>query len=578
MPYISEGSILEVKNAVDLVEVVSGYLPLKRKGSSYWAACPFHDEKTASFHVVPDKQFYKCFGCGAHGGVLDFVQKFEKIDFPAAVSLLAEKAGIALRYEGPSSSGPRREDLVRVQEWAAEVFRKQLLGSAEAEPARRFLERRGISPQTAEAWRLGWALDAWDGLITRARIGGFDEKLLVAAGLAVERDSGGVYDRFRGRVVFPIFDIRGKVIAFGARSLKDEPPKFINSPETLLFQKGRQLFGFHRAKEEVEEGRTLYIVEGYIDVIVPWQAGVRCLVATLGTALTREHLRILKRYVDRVVLVFDSDAAGQKAAERGLDLLLSEDMDLFVAKLPPGEDADDVVRARGAGALREILDRPQEMFAFLLESLSARIDLSTPNGRVRLATEVLERIARIPNEIKQDVLIQETARRFGFEERLLRAQLRREGRPPAPPPPAAKPAASRIGLELLSLLLNDADAAARIRHEVPAERYPHETARTVAEKAYELYDRAGAVTGSDLLALVRDEEAAAMVTEAMAAPFDVRGAARQLEDCLEYLGNEEFRSRAKSLKGSGEEEALERLIEERRRAPRNLRALPKPQK
>ena len=577
MAYISEESILEVKNAIDIVEVVSGFLPLKRKSGSYWAPCPFHDEKTASFHVVPDKQFYKCFGCGAHGGVIDFVVKFEKVDFPAAVELLAEKAGVTLRYTGGTTDGPRREDLVRANEWAAGVFRKLLLTAAEAEPARKFLEQRGVAPETSEAWRLGYAPEGWDGLLQRARRNGMSEKLLVAAGLAVEREDGsGCYDRFRGRIIFPIFDVRGRVIAFGARTLKDENPKFINSPETALFSKGRQLFGLHAAKDDVEESRTLYIVEGYLDVIVPWQAGVKGIVATLGTSLTRDHLKLLKRYVDRVVLVFDSDAAGQKAAERGLDLLLAEDMELFVAKLPPGEDTDDVVVKKGADALRKVLESPQEVFAFLVASLTSKIDTTTPTGKAKVVDQLLERIATVPNPVKQAFLVKEIVGRFGVDERTLWSRLRKEEAPrkAAPPPEKASTAGAKLGRELLSLFLNDPECAARLRKEVPPERYPDEVTALIAKKAYELHDRTGAVHGSDLLALIRDERALGALADAMEIRFNPSGVAKQLEQCLGYLKSEEFRRIETGTLRGAELVAAKREVPDLRRLPRSPVARP----
>jgi len=550
--------------------VVSGYLPLKRKSGSYWAPCPFHDEKTASFHVVPDRQFYKCFGCGAHGGAIDFVEKFEKIDFPAAVELLAEKAGITLKRTGGGTEGPRRDDLIRVHEWAAGVFRKILQTSAEAAPAREFLKARGVSEETAEEWKLGYAPDAWDGLIRRARQAGVDERILAAAGLTVERSDGsGRYDRFRARVMFPIFDVRGKVIAFGARTLKDENPKFLNSPETALFSKGRQLFGLHKAKDDVEESRTLYIVEGYLDVIVPWQAGVKGLVATLGTALTRDHLKVLKRHVDRVVLVFDSDAAGKKAAERGLDLLLGEDMDLCVAELPPGEDTDDVIQKSGAGALQKVLGRAKQVFAFLVESLSARIDPTTPTGKSRIVEQILERIATVPNPVRQAFLVKDVAERFGIEEGMLLSRLRRDSPPPKALKEKGSPAGSQVGRELLALLVGDPASAERLRKELPAERWPDVASASVARKAYELLERGLPASGSDLLALVREDSAAAALAEALERPVDPPTAARRLEDCLEFLRNAEFRTeKAGALRGDA-------LVQARREAPRNLRSLPK---
>jgi DNA primase len=560
-----------VKNAVDIVEVVSGYLPLKRKSGSYWAPCPFHEEKSPSFHVVPDRQFYKCFGCGASGGVIDFVVRHDKLDFPAAVELLAEKAGVRLRYEGGGTpSGAPRDAILRTLEWAAGFYRKQLKTAAEAAPAREFLRKRGVSEETEEAWGLGWAPEGWDGLLRKARREAVEESLLVAAGLTVEKqDGGGRYDRFRGRVMFPIFDVRGKTVAFGARTLKDENPKFLNSPETALFSKGRQLFGLHAARDAAEESRTLYIVEGYLDVIVPWQAGVRGIVATLGTALTRDHMKVLKRHADRVVLVFDSDAAGKKAAERGLDLLLGEDMDLFVAELPPDQDTDDVIQKSGAEGLRAVLGRPKEVFAFLVESLSARIDTTTPSGKTKIVGELLERIGTVPNPVKQAFLVKEVSAKFGVAEGLLMSRLRREDAPAAPKAKPVVEEKSKVGGELLALLVGSPEIAKRIRLEVALERWPDAASAAVAAKAYELIDRADAASGSDLLAVVRDEAGRAALAAALERPAEPETAAKRLDSCLEFLRNREFRAeKAGVLRGDA-------LVEARRAAPRNLRSLPR---
>lgn len=552
--------------------MVSGYLTLKRKSGSYWAPCPFHEEKTASFHVVPENQFYKCFGCGVAGGVIDFVMRHEKVEFPSAIELLAEKAGIKLRYTGgETAEGPGRAEILRTLEWAAGFYRKQLTTAAEGETAREFLRKRGVSEETAETWKLGWAPDAWDTLLRKARREGIAESHLAAAGLTVDRQDGeGRYDRFRSRVMFPIFDGQGRTVAFGARTLKDENPKFLNSPETALFSKGRQLFGLHAARDAAEETGTLYIVEGYLDVIVPWQAGVRGIVATLGTALTRDHLKVLKRHAKRVVLVFDSDAAGRKAAERGLDMLLGEDLDLFVAELPPGQDTDDVIQKSGPAALREVLDRPKDVFAFLVDSLSSKIDTSTPAGKSRLVTEVLTRIATVPDPIRQRFLARELSLRYGIPEGELVARLRREDRPaPAPAAAAGGRTSGGLGRELLALLLGSPAMAARIRTELPLERWPDEASAAVARKAFELIDRAGAATASDLLALVREPEPMKALAEALEHPIKAEAAERQLASCLETVTNEEFRKEKAGVL------RMDALVEARRGAPRNVRSLPR---
>ena len=430
MALISDETILEVKRAVDIYEVVSGYFPLKRAGANYKARCPFHEEKTPSFNVHPEKQIYKCFGCGKSGDTIKFVMEMERVEYPDAIRILADKAGIEVKYSGGSEGGIDRRALQQANEWAGGVFREQLLNAPEAEVARQFLAQRGVNAETAETFGLGYALPEWDSLLLRARKNGTTDRIMVAAGLARERESrSGCYDYFRGRVIFPIHDPRGKPIAFGARKLREEDqPKFLNSPETALFRKGSGFYGLHLAKEEFETTKTAYIVEGYLDVIVPYQAGVKGLIATLGTALTGEHLKILRRYeVQKVVLVFDADAAGQKASERGLDLLLKEDVDIFIAELPEGMDPDDVVLKLGAPALRERLEKPREIFDFLMGSLARKHGGETPAAKGRIVNEMMERLGQIPDPVKQEILLQQLAGRFGTEERALRAGPARVG-------------------------------------------------------------------------------------------------------------------------------------------------------
>jgi DNA primase len=584
---ISQETILEVKRAIDIHEVVSAYVPLKRAGSSYKALCPFHEEKTPSFNVNPERQYFKCFGCGKGGDAITFVMAFEKVDYPEAIRLLADKAGIPVKTEDRGGdAGPRREDLYRVHEWAAGVFRGLLQKAPEAEPAREFLVRRGVTEEASERFGLGFSMDSWDHLLSRARRAGFDDRLLVASGLAVERESRtGCYDRFRGRLVFPIASPQGKVIAFGARTLKDEQPKFINSPETAIFSKGRGFYGLNAARETLEETKTAYIVEGYLDVIVPFQAGVRGLVATLGTALTREHLKILRRYAEKVVLVFDADAAGQKASERGLDLLLSENVDIFVAELPAGMDPDDVVLKEGPERLRACLEKPREIFSFLMESLAAKHGTETPAAKTRIIEEMVERIGQIPDPVKQEILVQQLAARFGIEERTLRGRLARaaEGRPEeAPPaPPGPVPAHEQAARELLAWVLADPVQAARIRAEVPADRYPTDGLRRIARTAYELHDRSGQVSGRDLVALLEDPALMETAADVLSLEVERARAPGRVAACLDRLGREEHRSeardrRARLKNASPEEEAdlLRQVMAARKRRPKDHGLLP----
>ncbi len=582
MALIADETILEVKRALDIAEVISAYFPLKRAGSNLKALCPFHDEKTPSFNVRPTTQTYHCFGCGKGGDLIGFVMDFEKVDYPEAIRILADRAGVAIRYkEGGAEDGPGRREIAQANEWAAGVFRSILKNEPEAQIARDFLRRRGVTDETAELFQLGHSMDSWDFLLQRARTAGLSAKTLHAAGLAVERTEGkqGHYDRFRGRVVFPIGDLWGKPIAFGARTLKDEHPKFINSPETKIFTKGRGFYGLHLAKEALEETKTVYIVEGYLDVVIPHQAGVKGLVATLGTALTRDHLKILRRYVDKVVLVFDADAAGQKASERGLDLLLSENVDIFVAELPSGMDPDDVVLKLGPDKLRECLEKPREIFDFLMASLSAKHGTSTPAAKARIVDEMMERVGMIPDAVKREILVQQLSQKFGLAEATLKGRLARREEPAAPVVEAAPEPLVAAGRELIACIVADPATALAVRQGVPAERYPTEGLRAIAAAAYALLDATGSAGG--LAGSLADPALASLAAAILAAELDPAQVPGRAAAAREALERAEFRTesndrreRLKTAQGEEQDALLRRIMEARKQRPRDHGLLP----
>jgi DNA primase len=587
---ISDETVLEVRRSVDIVEVVSAYFPLKRRGANYWAPCPFHEEKTPSFSVHAEKQIYKCFGCGKAGSAINFVMEYLKVDFPEAVCILAEKSGIPVKYSGRAEGGPPRDELLRANEWAAGVFRGLLKTSPQAEAARQFFARRGVNDETAEVFGLGYSMDSWDYLLDRSRRNGTSAEAMVSAGLARKREGKeGHYDFFRGRAMFPIVERSGRTVAFGARTLGDDQPKFINSPESKIFSKGRGFYGLHLAREEWEKTRTAYVVEGYLDVVIPWQAGVRGLVATLGTALTRDHLKVLRRHVDKVVLVFDADAAGQKASERGLDLLLAEDLESFVAGLPEGMDPDDVVVKRGPDALREVLEKPKEVFEFLMESLLRKHGEATPAAKTRVVEEVLQRVASVPSAVKREFLLQQLARRFGVDEGTLKGRLESLGRDDAPaegsaPPPAPDapvPALEKIARGLLAYAVAAPEVAGRVREAMPLDRYPAGVTRRVAEVAYGLLERTGRVEGGDLMALLREPAEAQVAAEVLAVEVDREAAERQVKGLLDkYDSENSIRAsqdrlvQFKGASGDRENDLLRQVMQDRKRVPENRGLMP----
>lgn len=570
MPFISQESILEVRRALDIHEVVSGYFPLKRKGANYWACCPFHEEKSASFAIHPEKQIYHCFGCGKGGDVLSFVMEYEKVDYPEAIRLLAAKAGITLKYEGGPAAGPGKDEVYKANEFAAKLFRNLLSASREGEHARTYLAGRGVNDETAETFRIGWSMDSWDYLFRRARAEGFSEKTLLAAGLIIERERGGHYDRFRNRLMFPIADPQGRIIGFGGRTMvKDEEPKYINTPEGPAFSKGRNLFGLNLVKDEASRTKTLYISEGYLDVILPHQAGYRGIVATLGTALTRDHLRVLRRYADKVVLMFDGDAAGRRANERGMDLLLSENADLYVAELPAGHDPADVVVNLGANALRPCLEKPTELFDYMLKTVAERADLSTPGGKTRAVEETLERVAQVPDEVKREFLLQRLAERFALDVATLKRRMTKPEEPDEPATePEKRPAVETAAATVLAILLQEPGHVATVKSILPAEAYPTERMRRIAAK---LYAWEGAA--AEFVSVLEDGADRALVAELammeVAPPHE-----DQIHWCLDTLQRNRYQEERRALKNASPEERLRRIEEARKARPDDYGLVP----
>jgi len=436
----SDDILDEVARANDIVEVVSGYFPLKRAGKDYKALCPFHAEKTPSFTVSPAKQIYKCFGCGKGGGVFNFVMAKENLTFPEAVRMLAERAGIDLGVKaGAEKTTGIRRQLRDALEWASRLFEKGLRHPKAGAPGREYLDSRAITAETIETFHIGFAPDGWDNLLRAAERDGMAAELLETVGLVVKRDDGsGYYDRFRGRVMFPIPDSLSRPIGFGGRALGDAQPKYLNSPETPLFHKGESLYGLPQARQAIEAGHRVVVVEGYFDVVMPHQVGVKNVVATLGTALTNEHVRALKRYADEVILVFDSDLAGQRAADRGMELFLAEDVRILIAVVSQGKDPYDFCRERGADAFRAELAQAKDAFAFKWDLVRKEFDGAvSPATQRRALDAMLSSIVKAPAlaqeglRLQRDLILGHMSRTLGISEETLRAEFARLRRPAA---------------------------------------------------------------------------------------------------------------------------------------------------
>jgi DNA primase len=426
---IPQTFIDELIARADIVDLVGGRVPLKKAGREYKACCPFHDEKTASFWVSPDKQFYHCFGCGAHGTALGFLMQYEQLPFPEAVEELAGRLGLEVPHEGGGPAAPRaQEDLTELLGRVAGYYQENLAGN---ERARAYLRGRGLDAAIIERFRIGYAPDAWNEVLRRFGATEESRRALSATGLIIERDtprpgSEPWYDRFRDRIMFPIRDPRGRVLGFGGRVLEGGEPKYLNSPETVLFHKGQELYGLHEIRLARTSLKRLVFVEGYMDVVRLHQAGVACAVATLGTATTPEHLKRAFRLISEVVFAFDGDRAGRAAAWRALQNALPEareGRELRFLFLPDGEDPDSLVGREGREAFETRLGRALPLSEYLAAQLREQADVSHADGRAKFVALARPLLAKLPPGVYLELLLARIAQEVGLGTERLRELL-----------------------------------------------------------------------------------------------------------------------------------------------------------
>ena len=429
MPLFPAGFVDELKSHLDIVRIVGERVPLRKAGGASWKGlCPFHGEKTPSFNVHADKQFFHCFGCGASGDVIEFVKRSDSLTFPDAVRQLAARAGMTVPEpedaKADAESSREREALLKIHEVAAAWFREQLAAPA-GRPGQRLLAERGMTAETIDALGMGFAPDS-GGLRQRLMKEGFAEPILVRSGLVVQREDGQARDRFRNRLMIPICRDNGTIIAFGGRAMRaDQQPKYLNSPETAIYVKGRTLYGLHLGKPTITRLKYAVLVEGYFDWAQAWQAGITNVVASSGTALTPAQARLLRRFAGKVVLSFDPDAAGQGAAARSSELLVTEGFQVNVAMLPAGDDPDNYIRKRGAAAYQELLRNSRQYLDYLLDRTAAEDDLSTDEGRRSFLGKMLAVAARIPDAAQRDQFADRLSHKARITEEVVRAEIRK---------------------------------------------------------------------------------------------------------------------------------------------------------
>jgi DNA primase len=460
---VSEDIIQQIRESTDIVEVISEHVSLKKRGKTYFGLCPFHPEKTPSFHVDPVRQFFHCFGCGAGGNVFTFLMQTRGLTFPESMRLLADRAGIPLpKSDQMDETHQEAEALYRINQMAADFYRDCLTKTEGGKKALRYLNNRIFNSKTIELFQVGYAPNLWDGLIQKAGREGVKPELLEKAGLILpKKDGKGHYDRFRGRLMFPILNATGRVAGFGGRILTDDKksPKYINSPETVVYQKSRILYGLHQSKTGIRREDRAILVEGYTDLMRLFQSGLDFAVATSGTALTEQHASLLSRYTKNITLVFDGDEAGFQATRRAIQILFAQGFKIRILILPEGQDPDTWLQKRGRITGEEIAAQSCDVVDFVLYRTS-KAD-GTVEDRSRSAHEILELLGSIHDPVERNLLVKKTGEILDLDERVLYEQMKRsatgEGDAQAPLQADRKNALDQAVETLIKLMIEDAD-------------------------------------------------------------------------------------------------------------------------
>lgn len=566
----------EIKSRLDIVDLISNYVELKKAGQNYKGLCPFHSEKTPSFVVSPDKQIYHCFGCGEGGDIFSFIMRHDNISFPEAVKTLARKAGVTIRErKGEISEEGIRYKLMELNKEALRIFQENLKRSKEAQS---YLEKRGIGIEAISTFSLGYSVRSWSYLYNKLREKGFTDSLMLQAGLIAQGDS--LHDIFRGRIIFPIKNIHGDVIAFGGRVTDDSQPKYLNSPDTVIFKKGENLYGLDIAREEIRKKGYVIITEGYLDVITAHQKGFSNTVAPLGTALTEAHLLILKRFTKKAILVFDGDEAGVRAAHRSIPMLFSQSFRIKILLLPQGEDLDSFLRKNNPELFRDLLSKARSPLNFLFDSPD--ID------RTEKAREAIKMIVEVKDILYREELLKELTELTGFREMALRAELKRLSKEKSASKSYVK---ARLNdnliipdkgydeeVLLLSSVIASPEKITEILERVRLNNFRNTIVRGIFEKL-----REGKSIESALVSMNNEERA--LISRLTLEPgFDVTNIDRNIEDCIKAIKSriiknslKEIQERITTAERSEREDILRTLLVEKQQILRDAARLNKGQ-
>ena len=560
---VSQDKISQVREATDIVDLISNYLTLKKAGKSFVGLCPFHTDSAPSFHVYPNDQHYYCFGCQKGGDVFNFLMEMEKMTFKEALEFLAEKSGISLpTTQVDHNREKEKEALFFANRWAANLFYKNLMSPA-GKIALEYIQKRGITQKTIKDFGLGYSLPGWDGLIQQAKKDSVSMEVLFKAGLVIRKDNGGYYDRFRGRFMIPIVNLYKKVLGFGGRIIvaDEKNAKYINSPETPIYHKGYVLFGIYQSRQPIREKDRAIFVEGYTDLISMYQSGIKNVVATSGTALTPNQARLIKRYTENITLLYDADTAGSLAAMRGADIFLDEGLEVNIVTLPSGSDPDSYIQAHGAIKFKELLEHSFSIIQFKINTLTKKYDSSTSQGTSQIINELLSSIGRIKNSIKQNLAVKEVAEHFRLDERAVMQQLdniKRTGRiqpttierqqvstKPKPPKKSKYDIAEE---DLLRLVLEDANWLPKIFQYLQLDEIQNREHRELFAIILGLFQQNESFEKKDVVSMITDPETSSKIADILTKKIGSSADRQQLfEDCLMLLKKRKLETRMFNL-------------------------------
>ncbi len=590
--FIPQEYITEIQHTADIIQIISEYVQLRQSGRNFIGLCPFHSEKTPSFTVNPEKKLFKCFGCGEGGTIFQFIMKHEGVNFVESVKLVAFKAHIDLSHlsaEKTSFSTTEKINLFHITNFAAEFYHRILQDSEAGRAARNYLRQRQINNQSIKTFNLGYAPNGWDMLIKACKEHNVSNQSLEKAGLAIPKKEGhGYYDRFRNRLMFPIFNARKQIVGFGGRALDDTHPKYLNSPETILFNKSNVLYGIDIAKNAILRQRYAILMEGYTDVVMAHQHGIDWSIAVMGTSISKQHLRLLRQYCTQVILLLDSDTAGLKSSDRNLDIFIEEEFDVKIARLPKDYDPCDFLVARGKEKFLECVHNAQDFFHFKIEIAASKWDISTIHGKAKAIHDVLSTAMKMPDVIKRNLLIKMIAEEMSIDETTLRNELKKFHKHPTSSGEKQVTrqrldASSIAERELLYLMLSCNDLIPRVVKEIGLKELSSKNFLKIAEKIVELYTQNTVVKAEDVLHILDDIQLNKILMDIVTTEEfqNITNHKERLEDCIHFFKRQNSKKEIyktkkrmlETVKASNNEDDIILLLDEFHKKSRNIHTL-----